>query len=122
MKYIISRGKDFYCEFVIKEPGVDTPMNVSGMTGTFSMTETGPNPCNILTTGINVVDGPNGIISINLTANQTTPLLGKKGFAEDGYPLIATYTGSLDLMLGNPINVLIPKIYILDDGTVECLA
>jgi len=122
MKYIITRGKNFYCEFVIKEPGEGVPMDVTGMTGTFSMTEIGNKPCTVLSTGVSVVDGINGIISITLTASQTASLLGRKGFAEDGYPLIATYSGSLDLMLSHPINVLILKIYILDDGTVECLA
>ena len=121
MKYIIPRGKDFYCEFVIKEPGASVPMDVTGMTGTFTMSEIGMNPCTVLTTTVSVKDGPNGIVSISLTALETTKLMGRKGFAEDGYSLIPTYSGSLDLMLTQPINVVIPKIYILDDGQV-CLA
>ncbi len=117
MKYIIPRGKDFYCEFVIKEPGASIPMDVTGMTGSFTMSEIGVNPCSVLTTSITVQDGPNGIISISFTAAETSTLLGRKGFAEDGYALIPTYSGSLDLMLGDPINVMVPKIYILDDGS-----
>ena len=141
MKYIIPRGKDFYCEFVIKEPGASIPMDVAGMTGTFTMSKIGVNPCSVLTVPIEVVldgtpghgdpgdadyippshAGKNGLISVTLTAAQTGELLGRKGFAEDGYDLIPTYSGSLDLLLDFPINVVIPKIYILDDGQL-CLA
>ncbi len=121
MKYIIPRGKPFYCEFKIKEPGASVPMDVTGMTGSFTLSEIGISPCSVLTTSIAVQDGPNGTISISLTAEETSSLLGRKGFAEDGYALVATYSGSLDLMLDDPINVIIPKIYILDDGSA-CLA
>jgi len=116
MKYIIPRGKDFYCEFVIKEPGATTPMDVTGMTGTFTLSEIGVNPCTVLTAQIAVKDGINGIVSINLSATETNLLTGRKGFAEDGYALIPTYSGSLSLMKGHPIDIVIPKIYVLDDG------
>ena len=118
MRYIIPKGQDFYCEFTIKEPGASIPMDVTGMTGTFTLTEIGVNPCAVLASPIHVVDGPNGLIGLTLTSSQTKALKGRKGFAEDGYCLMPTYSGSLDLMLTNPINVLIPKIYVLDNGQV----
>jgi hypothetical protein len=121
MKYIIPKGKEFYCEFTIKEPGASVPMDVTGMTGGFTLSKIGVNPCVVLTTPISIVDPLNGLISITLTSNETAALNGRKGFPEDGYALIPTYSGSLDLMKDYPINVLIPKIYVLDDGT-SCLA
>ena len=117
MKYVIPRGKEFYCEFVVKEPGASVPMDVSGMTGEFTLSKIGINPCSVLTTPISVVDATNGIISITLTSTETGALTGRKGFAEDGYTLIPTYSGSLDLLKDFPINTIIPKIYILDDGS-----
>ena len=147
MRYIIPRGKEFYCEFVIKEPGASIPMDVAGMTGEFTLSKIGVHPCRVLTVPISVVDdstgtptppghipppggtppgtipppsqpaGKNGLISISLTAAQTDVLIGCKGFAEDGYSLISTYSGSLSLMKDYPIDIVIPKIYILDDGT-----
>ena len=120
MKYIIPRNKDFYCEFVIKEPGATIPMDVTGMTGTFTLSKIGDDPCTVLTVPISVVNGQNGIISINLSAEQTKGLVGRKGFPEDGYPLMPTYSGSLDLLLDQPINVVVPKIYILDAGEESC--
>ncbi len=120
MMYIIPKGKDFYCEFTIKEPGTTIPMDVTGMTGTFTLYTTGVDPCVELVTSIFVVDGPNGKIGLNLSASSTDNLESRIGFAEDGYPLIPTYSASLDLMLNNPINVLIPKVYVLDDGGEQC--
>jgi hypothetical protein len=122
MKYIIPRGEEFYCEFSVKEPGASIPMDVTGMTGEFILSKIGNDPCVVLTSPISVVNGPNGLISITLTADETKSLTGRKGFAEDGYALIATYSGALDLMLTQPINILIPKIYILDSGTEVCPA
>jgi len=116
MRYIIPKGKPFYCEFVIKEPGVSMPMDVTGLTGTFTLSKIGIDPCTHLATPVSVVDGRNGIISITLTAQETSGLDGRKGFAEDGYTLIPTYSGSLALFKDKPINVLIPKIYVIDDG------
>ncbi len=116
MKYIIPKGKDFYCEFTIKEPGAGVPMDVEGMTGTFTLSEIGIDPCVVLVTDIFVVDAENGLIAINLTANETNSLETRIGFAEDGYPIMATYSASLDLLLDQPINVIIPKVYILDSG------
>ena len=116
MKYIIPKGKDFYCEFIIKEPGAGVPMDVGGMTGTFTLSEIGIAPCVVLITNIFVVDAENGLIAINLSAEETSLLESRSGFAEDCYPLIATYSASLDLLLDQPINVLIPKVYVLDSG------
>ena len=116
MRYIIPKGKEFYCEFSIKEPGASVPMDVTGMTGEFTLSKIGINPCTVLTTSISVVDPLNGLISITLGASETATLEGRKGFAEDGYALIPTYSGSLSLMKGHPIDIVIPKIYVLDDG------
>ena len=118
MKYIIPKGKDFYCEFTIKEPGASVPMDVTGMTGTFTLSEIGVNPCSVITTSIYVVDAQNGVIAVSLSAEDTNTLHGRKGLPEDGYMLIPTYSASLDLFKDNPINVVIPKVYVLDSGEV----
>jgi len=117
MRFTIPRGKPFYCEFVIKEPGANIPMNVTGATGVFTLVEYGYNGCIALDAlPMQVVDGMNGIMSINLIAEQTGGLLGDRGFKEDGYPLLPTYRAQLDIVANEPISVDIPKVYILDDG------
>ena len=118
MRFVIPKGQVFYCEFTVKEPGESTPMDLTGATGTFTLITIGENPCiAVEATSIAVVDATNGIISISLTAEQTADLVGRKGFAEDGYPLIPTYRGSLEIHTTEEIFVDIPKVYIIDDGS-----
>lgn len=119
MQYTIPRGQEFYCEFVIKEPGSGTPMDMTGGSGVFNLSEIGVNPCLVLADVPMVVeDGINGVISVTLTAEQTAPLIGRRGFAEDGYPIIPTYRATLDMINAEalPINVEIPQVYISDGG------
>ena len=118
MKYTIPRGEEFYCEFAIKEPLASVPMDVTGATGTFNLVRIGVNPCSVLEEPLAVVDGPNGIMSVSLTAVQTKDLTGRKGFMEDGYPLIATYTANLQIHASEEISVSILKVYIADSGEV----
>ena len=117
MKFVIPKGVDFYCEFQIKEPGSSTPMDLTDAVGTFILSTVGPNV--ELTLGpiaITIEDPDNGLISLSLTGAQTQDLISRRGFAEDGYPLIFTYKGQLDIQAENPISVCIPKVYINDSG------
>ncbi len=123
MKFEIPKGKSFYCEFVIKEPGSGTPMDVTDATGTFTLSSIGHNPCvAIAPVDMAVIDGVNGIMSVSLTSAQTADLISRRGFAEDGYPTIPTYRASLDIIASEPISVDIPKVYITDDGSEACPA
>lgn len=116
-KYIIPKGREFYCEFVIKEPGASTPMDLTGATGTFTLTTASKSPCKVLERQLDVKDGLNGIMSLTLSADDTKLLNGRTGFAEDGYPLIPTYAGSLYIETEeHPIDVLIERIYVLEEG------
>lgn len=117
MKFIIPQGKDFYCEFVVKEPGVSTPMDLVGATGTFDLFTLDATPCKVISDApITVTDGQNGTVAISLTSTQTADLEGRRGFAEDGYPPIATYKGSLTIQADNPIYVEIPQVYVSESG------
>ena len=127
MKYVIPSGRPFYCEFQIKEPGESMPMDVTGASGTFTLSEIGHNPCLVLSAPIEVVDNQNGVVSISLTALQTMNLEGRRGLPEDGYLLMPTYAGALDMMIPDPdpvglpdvpVNVFIPKVYIQEVGEV----
>ena len=116
MNFTIAEGADFYCEFTIKEPGASIPMDVAGATGTFILSTIGIDTCVVITQPMTVVDGPNGLMSVSLTAEQTTGLESRVGFPEDGYLPVATYKALLDITATEPINVLIPKVYITSGG------
>ena len=126
MRFVINRGQPFTCEFVIKQPGASVPLDITGSTGTFTLATIGPNSCiTIPATPMTITDenaAQNGIFTLNLTAAQTEDLLGDKGFMEDGYPLIATNTGSLDITHPEEgqIFVDIAKVYVRDIG-VTCV-
>ena len=118
MRFVIPRGKSFYCEFTVKEPGASIPMDLTGSTGTFDMSTIGPNSCLVLEAiPLGIVDAENGIVSLSLTPEQTADLTSRRGFAEDGYPIVPTYKGSLHIVGTEEIYVEIPKIYISDSGT-----
>ena len=116
MNFTILKDADFYCEFTIKEPGASIPMDVTEATGTFILSTIGINSCTVITQPMNVVDGPNGLMSVSLTAEQTSELESRVGFPEDGYLPIATYKALLDITAAEPVNVLIPKVYITSGG------
>ena len=116
MKYTIPKGRPFYCEFVIKEPGASVPLDITGATGKFTLSKIGKRPCLVLEKAMQVIDGKNGIIAVDLDVGDTIDLESAKGFPEDGYPLMATYSISLAIDAFQPINVTIPKVYISDEG------
>jgi len=115
MRFTIPRGEEFYCMFQIKEPGSGTPMDITGATGLFNLSSIG-HSCSEALTDVPMVieDAVNGEISVTLTIAQTTDLIPRIGFAEDGYPLIATYKARLDISASDPISVDIPQVYISD--------
>ncbi len=122
MRFVINEGQEFTCEFVIKQPGASVPLDITGATGTFTMSTNGPISCEVISATPLVIEnelnGQNGIFTLTLTAEQTTGLQGDKGFAEDGYPLIATHTGALDIQhpIEGEIFVDIAKIYVKNLG------
>ncbi len=117
MKFEIPKGKPFYCEFAIKEPGSSVPMDLTGATGTFTLITIGTDACiAIPATPMTVTDPTNGKMAVSLTSEQTDDLVSRRAFAEDGYPSIATYRAGLDITASEPIYVDIPKVYVLDDG------
>ena len=114
MKFTIPKNQEFYCKFQIKEPGSGTPMDITGAIGLFSLSSIGNSCVSELTdVPMAVEDAVNGEISVTLTVDQTANLEGRLGFAEDGYPLIATYKARIDITgITNPISVDIPKVYV----------
>ena len=126
MRFVINRGQPFSCEFVIKQPGASVPLDITGSIGTFTLSTIGINACIVIpATPLTIVDdlaAQNGQFNLDLTAEQTTDLVGNKGFAEDGYQLIATYTGALDIWHPEEgdIFVDIAQIYVKDQG-VTCV-
>ena len=119
-KFIIPEGRSFECIFVIKEPNSTTPMDLTGATGTFTMSTIGSNPCIVLDNiSMSVDDALNGKFKLSLTAEQTTGLESANAFAEDGYPLSATYSGLLEINQSGYGQIFagVPQIYILTTGT-----
>lgn len=117
MRFVIPKGVAFYCEFEVKEPGSSTPMDLTGATGTFTLSTIGPNVSLVLSdVPLVVQDADNGVISVSLTADQTEDLVSRRGFAEDGYPIVPTYKAQLDIQAEDPISVSIPQVYINDSG------
>ncbi len=118
MNFTIPKGQEFYCMFVIKEPGSGTPMDITGATGLFNLSTIGFGcEAEIVDAPMVVEDAINGEISVTLTSTQTASLLSRIGFAEDGYPPIATYKGRIDITgTTNPISVDIPKVFISNMG------
>ncbi len=117
MKFTIPRGEAFYCEFQVKQPGASLPLDLTNSTGTFTLATIGATPCLVLDAiAMTVEDAINGEISITLTEDQTADLISKVGFAEDGYPTMATYKASIYITGEEEIFVDIPKVFISDSG------
>ncbi len=114
MRFTISKNKEFYCKFQIKEPGSSIPMDITGATGLFTLSTIGIGCVSTIVDAPMIVeDAINGEISVTLSAADTALLEGRIGFAEDGYPLIATYKARIDITgTANPISVDIPKVYV----------
>jgi len=126
MKFVINRGQPFECQFVIKQPGASVPLNINGATGFFTLSSIGHNACiaieDVVLTIADETAGLNGKFDLVLTAEQTSDLIGAKAFAEDGYPLIATYSGTIDIIHPEEGQILVDilRIYVRDSG-VTCL-
>lgn len=118
MKFIIPKGKEFYCEFTVKEPGAGVPMDLTDATGTFTLSTLDIEPCVAVgPVDLTFPDPINGLAAVTLIATQTEDLISQRGFAEDGYPPMATYRAALDIETENPIYVEIPWIYVSDGGS-----
>jgi len=120
MKFTIPAGRAFECTFQIKEPNSSTPMDLTGATGTFTMSTIGVNPCIVLDKiTMTVDDALNGKFKLSLTAEQTTGLVSSKAGQEDGYPLTATYSALLEINQSEfgLIYAQVPQIYVTDIGT-----
>ena len=120
MMFTIVEGRAFECLFPIKEPNSPTPMDITGATGTFTLSTIGNTPCVVLDKiPMTIYDALNGKFKLNLTAEQTTGLISATAFEEDGFPTTATYAGLLEI--NHPtfglIYANIPQIYIITTGT-----
>lgn len=69
----IYTGADWYAEFRIfnREKLVDTPIDLTGYTGRCSIKKHAGDDEAIATPTVTIEDGPNGIYSLSLTAEQT---------------------------------------------------
>ena len=117
MNFTIHEGVDFYCEFIIKEPGASIPKDITGATGVFVLSTIGNNPTETLRQSMSVIDGINGIIAVSLSSAQTSGLMSRVAFPEDGYLPVATYKAELQIQSNEPIAVYIPKVFVVDGGS-----
>jgi len=120
-KMVIVEGKQFEAIFVIKQPGSETPLDLTGSTGTFTMSTTGENPCKVIDNkAMTLYDAINGKFKITLSSEETTGLDSDVAFEEDGFPLAATYKAYLDITSPDygQIFVRIPQIYVEDGGSI----
>ncbi len=129
MKFTIPKGEEFYCEITVKQPGASVPMDLTGATGDFSLYSAGYNACMAIDHKAVVIENPdNGLISITLTAEETSTLTSRIAFGEDGYPTLPTYKGEIHLenipdsldthKQPDQIFVEIPRVYVTDKGSV----
>ncbi len=119
-KFVIPEGRAFECIFPIKQPNSPTPMDLTGATGTFTMSTIGKGSCIVLDKiPMTVYDALNGKFKLSLTAEQTTGLVSSEAFEEDGYPLSATYKVLLEINQSEygQIFANIPQVYIYDSGS-----
>ena len=120
MKFVIPQGRAFECIFPVKEPNSPTPMDLTGASGTFTLSTIGNQPCVVLDKiPMTVYDALNGKFKLNLTAEQTEDLVGSKAAEEDGYPLSATYVALLEINQAEygQIFANIPQVYIYETGS-----
>ena len=100
-KLEIHAGRPFSCDFtVISSDGVTGEVLDPTDTGTFSLTTSGVTPtCVLDLIPMTIVDAPNGVFNLSLTAAQTSPLTQDVGFKEDKYNTLSNYLGYLDFDL-----------------------
>ena len=122
-KMIIIKNREFKCSFIIKASGCTTPVELQTYdTGTITLSTNGPDPEVLislhpltLTTEESMV---NGEMHMLLSAEQTALLPFDNEFGEDGFPIVATVKGILDINTESEgkIYALVPKIYVEDVG------
>ena len=122
-KMIIVKGREFTCKFIIKASGCTTPVELQTYdTGTITLSTNGPDP-EVLISRHSLILGDeeskvNGEMEMTLTAEQTALFPFDNEFGEDGFPLVATVKGILDIDTESEgkIYALVPKIYVEDVG------
>ena len=120
-KFTIVEGRAFECIFPIKEPNSPTPMDITGATGTFTLSSIGKSPCVVLDKiPMTVDDALNGKFKLNLTIEQTTGLVSDTAFQEDGFPTSATYSALLEIQHPEfgQIFAQINSVYVISMGEV----
>jgi len=85
---------------IISDDGVTGVELDPSDSGTFMVQSSGISPvCIIEPVAMSIIDAPNGIMNITLTAEQTALLEQDVGFAEDRYPTQNTYLGVMTFTL-----------------------
>ena len=124
MRFTITRGRAFECQFIIKKNGSTVAIELAdGDTGTFTLSSVGYNACKLLDSiPMTITDAVNGEFTLNLTEEQTADLPYDVMFSEDGYPPKATCFAVLDIQSAEQgvIIVDIPQVYIRYIGDEEC--
>ena len=121
MKFTIYVGRAFTCVFPVKQPDSPTPMDITGSTATFTLSTNGLQSCMVLSkVPMTIYDALNGKFQLGLTVDQTTGLIDKVAFEEDGFPTMATYKALIEIQhpVYGPIKANIPKVYVEDMGTL----
>ena len=117
-KFTIPQGREFEGIFVIKEPNSGTPLDLTGASGTFTLSSIGVAGCVVIDKkAMTIFDAINGKFKITLTADETATLETSLGLQEDGYPLSATYKALLDIDASvGKVYVRVPQIYVESVG------
>jgi len=117
-KFTIPQGREFEGIFVIKEPNSGTPLDLTGASGTFTLSSIGVAGCVVIDKkAMGIFDAINGKFKITLTADETADLETSLGLQEDGYPLSATYKALLDIDASvGKVYVRVPQIYVESVG------
>ena len=100
-KFEIHAGREFSSDFtVVSSDGVTGEILDPLDTATFSLVTSGEDPtCVLDKIAMTIIDAPNGVFNLSLTAEQTAGLSQDIGFQEDRYPTISNYLGYLDFTL-----------------------
>ena len=126
MKFTITKGRAFECQFIIKKNGSTVAIELqTGDTGTFTLSKSGYDACTLLySIPMTISDGPNGEFTLTLTEEQTGDLPYDVMFGEDGFPPRATCFAVLEIdsIEQGIIIVDLPQIYIRYIGDTTCPA
>lgn len=95
-KFTITRGLDNTFIFNIKDDGSTLPMTIE-VSDTFNAALIAlSDDTEAITKNLTVVDGPNGKVSLLLTAEETSTLIRDRGTKADRYYLRPTYKLVID--------------------------